>query len=180
MWFGSPLNYGVDSQRFSTIDVWFQNVAKDLPRSEKERILTIVSFFPWEIWKTRCKVIFEGQKIDPLIVINNASRAALEYQAATFKIAGHSHARMDSRASWCPPRLGFIKVNIDGAWADAASSAGFGVILHDSTGPFCGGTAGPNSCESALMSEAEAALSGLKLAAQFGHHRISWHLIPKF
>ncbi|ONI06162.1 hypothetical protein PRUPE_5G044600 [Prunus persica] len=86
---------------------------------------------------------------------------------------------MDSRASWCPPRLGFIKVNIDGAWADAASSAGFGVILRDSTGAFCGGTAGPNSCESALMSEAEAALSGLKLAAQFGHHRISWHLIPK-
>ncbi|KAI5327744.1 hypothetical protein L3X38_027140 [Prunus dulcis] len=79
---------------------------------------------------------------------------------------------MDSRASWCPPRLGFIKVNIDGPWADAASSAGFGVILRDSTGAFCGGTAGPNSCESALMSEAEAALSGLKLAAQFGHHRI--------
>ncbi|BBH02943.1 hypothetical protein Prudu_013664 [Prunus dulcis] len=28
------------------------------------------------------------------------------------------------------------------------------------------------------MSEAEAALSSLKLAAQFGNHRISWHLIP--
>ncbi|BFG34916.1 hypothetical protein CerSpe_211900 [Prunus speciosa] len=79
---------------------------------------------------------------------------------------------MDGRVPWCPPRSGFIKVNIDGAWADAVSSAGFGVILRDSSGAFCGGTAGPNSCESALMSEAEAALFGLKLAAQFGHQRV--------
>ncbi|CAL2253031.1 unnamed protein product [Prunus armeniaca] len=169
VWFGSPLSYRVDSQGFTTSDVWFQNMSRDLPRGEKERILTILSFFLWEIWKTWCKVIFEGQKIDPLKVINNANKAAYEYQAATVKIVGQSSVRNNGLAPWCPPRSGFIKVNVDGAWKDAASSACFGVILRDSSGAFCGGTAGPNLCESALMSKAEAALSGLKLAAQFGH-----------
>lgn len=65
----------------------------------------------------------------------------------------------------------FIKVNIDEAWNNAAILAGFGVILCDSAGTFYGGAVGPIGCQSALISEAESALTGLKLAAHCGHQR---------
>lgn len=37
---------------------------------------------------------------------------------------------------WCPPRIGFVKINTDAAWKKESSMAGIGVVIRNLEGIF--------------------------------------------
>ncbi|CAL9010413.1 unnamed protein product [Prunus brigantina] len=139
---------------------------------EKHDLLTMLSFFLWEIWKTRCKAIMEGCKIDPCKVVETAGKAKVEFQKVwqgnTNNEASHSLSTGEV-FSWEPPPMGFVKVNIDGSWHSNGRKAGVGVVIRNSVGEFLGGMAASRVGHSALEVEAEAAVMGLELAANLGY-----------
>lgn len=72
-----------------------------------------------------------------------------------------------------PPRRGWFKVNSDAAWKKDTNRAGIGVMIRDSKGLLCGGSAESMICHSVLEAEAEAALGGLKLALLSNYRKVT-------
>jgi hypothetical protein len=71
------------------------------------------------------------------------------------------------------PALGWTKCSVDAAFYDGDRSAATGVILRDSDGRTCGGTAKwYEHCMSALVAEAQACYDGLQFARDRGIRRI--------
>ncbi|CAL2275834.1 unnamed protein product [Prunus armeniaca] len=174
VWFGSPITLRIHTQSFSTLDVWLNNILDLRTESKMENhdLLTMLSFFLWEIWKTRCKAIMEGCRIDPCKVVETASKAKVEFQKVWQGNANCVTSRSPSIGevcSWEPPPMGFVKVNIDGSWQSNGRKAGVGVVIRNSVGEFLGGLAASRVGHSALEVEAEAAVMGLLLAANLGY-----------
>ncbi|CAL9007008.1 unnamed protein product [Prunus brigantina] len=176
VWFCSTFNYRVNTQSFTTFDQWLESLLKlPFPSSlDKRNFLTNISFLLWSIWKARCQFIFEGCKPEPTRVLQMANSAAGDFLKACLpsNSTGITHTEVLSNQShWTPPRIGWIKVNSDGAWK-TNKAAGLGVILRNSDGAFCGGLAEGKVCQSALAAEADAALSGLNLAMSLRHRKV--------
>ncbi|CAL9007311.1 unnamed protein product [Prunus brigantina] len=174
VWFGSPMTLRIDTQSFSTLDVWLNSILdlRTESKMEKHDLLTMLSFFLWEIWKTRCKAIMEGCRIDPCKVVETAGKAKVEFQKVWQGNANNETSRSPSIGevcSWEPPPMGFVKVNIDGSWQSNGRKAGVGVVIRNSVGEFLGGMAASRVGHSALEMEAEAAVLGLDLAANLGY-----------
>ncbi|CAB4313879.1 unnamed protein product [Prunus armeniaca] len=72
-----------------------------------------------------------------------------------------------------PPRRGWFKVNFDAAWKKDTNRAGIGVMIRDSKGLLCGGSAESMICHSMLEAKAEAALGGLKLALLSNYRKVT-------
>lgn len=72
VWFGGPLNYRVDRMVVTTLDAWILLVSKECPDNldDKKFLLTIVAFTCWNIWKDRCKTIFNRKPSSPIQTIN--------------------------------------------------------------------------------------------------------------
>ncbi|XP_020420319.1 uncharacterized protein LOC109949327 [Prunus persica] len=139
---------------------------------EKHDLLTMLSIFLWEIWKTRCKAIMEGCRIDPCKVVETTGKAKVEFQKVWQGNANSVTSRSPSIGevcSWEPPPMGFVKVNIDGSWQSNGRKVGVGVVIRNSVGEFLGGLAASRVGHSALEVEAEAAVMGLELAANLGY-----------
>ncbi|BFG42389.1 hypothetical protein CerSpe_286630 [Prunus speciosa] len=113
----------------------------------------LLSFFLWEIWKTRCKAVIEGSTIDPAKVIENALRAQMEFteirRVPSDEVVVNNILNVHP-ASWNAP------------------SGGVGVVIINTGGQFVGGLAGPICCDSALAAEAHSAIKGLALSANLG------------
>ncbi|KAI5337104.1 hypothetical protein L3X38_016373 [Prunus dulcis] len=117
----------------------------------------MLSFFLWEIWKTRCKAIMEGYRIDPCKVVETAGKAKVEFQKVWQGNANSVTSRsplIGEVCSWEPPPMGFVKVNIDGSWQSNGRKAGVGVVIRNSVGEFLGGLAASRVGHSALEVEA--------------------------
>ncbi|CAL8991302.1 unnamed protein product [Prunus brigantina] len=99
VWFGSPMTLRIDTQSFSTLDVWLNNILdlRTESKMEKHDLLTMLSFFLWEVWKTRCKAIMEGYRIDPCKVVENAVVEFLGGLAASR--VGHSALEVEAEAA---------------------------------------------------------------------------------
>ncbi|BFG40875.1 hypothetical protein CerSpe_271490 [Prunus speciosa] len=174
--FCSTFNYRVNPQSFTTFDQWFKSLIQmKFPSSlDKRNFLTKISFLLWFIWKARCRFIFDGCKPEPIHVLqmaNSAARDFLEACLPSISIGITNREVLPAQPLWSPPRLGWYKVNSDGAWK-SNKAAGLGVIIRNSEGAFCGGLAEGKVCQSALATEADAVLSGLNLALSLHHRKV--------
>ncbi|KAL6279433.1 hypothetical protein ACE6H2_016314 [Prunus campanulata] len=175
VWFGSPLNYRVHNQSITTFDNWLNSMFQLnlTSSSDRNQLMTIISFILWEIWKARCKFVIEGRQLHPIHVLDQAMRAANEFIEANVSQSTHSDfVSLISTRAWTPPSDGFVKVNTDAAWIKESNRSGVGVVIRDSAGNVCGGLADNLYCCSALHAEAEAALRGLSLAKRKGFSKV--------
>ncbi|XP_021815817.1 uncharacterized protein LOC110758301 [Prunus avium] len=105
-------------------------------------------------------------------VITRATDAALEFQRINDRHIQSHQTRNIGAEFWVTPKENFVKVNFDGAWSASDITAGIGTVIRDQFGSFCAGSAAPILCQSALAAEAEAAISGLHLAAINGNKKV--------
>ncbi|BFG21667.1 hypothetical protein CerSpe_079410 [Prunus speciosa] len=178
VWFGSELNYRINPQSFRTFDQWFLNLTQMefSSKVDKNWCLTYISFILWAIWKSRCHFIFEGVKLEPIEVLRSASsstREFMEVQNSAAQASFVSRSVDNLSVHWSPPRRGWFKVNSDAAWRKDTNRAGLGVMIRDSEGLLCGGSAEGIICPSVLLAEAKAALGGLKLALDSNYRKVN-------
>lgn len=177
VWFGSDLSYKVDPRRISTFDRWIEGIIAipGTSRTECKFLLSLLSFLCWEIWKARCKYIFNGSRPNPRRVINHARDACSEYLAVVSKIDARgnlSPVPHVQRTRWSKPIPNYVKLNLDGSWYPGTMKGSIGIVSRNSSGEWCGGLASPLLCVSSLSAEAAAALCALHLARNKGYLRV--------
>ncbi|CAL2228879.1 unnamed protein product [Prunus armeniaca] len=173
VWFCSTFNYRVNTRSFTTFDQWVESLVQMKFPSflDKRNFLTNLI---WFIWKVRCQFIFYGCKHEPTRVLQMANSMVgdfLEAYLPSNSIVITHREVLPTQPHWTPPRTGWVKVNSDGAWK-TNKAAGLGVIIRNSAGAFSGGLAEGKVCQSAIAAEADAVLSGLKLAPSLRHRKV--------
>ncbi|KAE8679585.1 NFU domain protein 1 [Hibiscus syriacus] len=119
----------------------------------------IWSFIPgvviWTIWKTINFIVFEGEKLDQIELFFLARVRLASWFLAKYKdisipkdslisdpSIGDSHSSYKFLKSsifpWCPPPIGFIKLNVDAATSSDWKKSGLGGILRDHLGAILG------------------------------------------
>ncbi|XP_008242862.1 PREDICTED: uncharacterized protein LOC103341160 [Prunus mume] len=120
VWFGSPMTLRIDTQSFSTLDVWLNSILdlRTESKMEKHDLLTMLSFFLWEIWKTRCKAIMEGCRIDPCKVVETASKAKVEFQKMWHGNANNETSYISiSLGGMAASRVGHSALEVSWGWS---------------------------------------------------------------
>jgi ribonuclease HI len=164
VWFGSPLGLEIDKGKVTTLDKWVLDLLATISsKSERKRLITMVGFFCWAIWKARCSFIYQGVEVSPTKTITMALSLMSEFLSVR---SGQQTCSVvnTGRNYWNPPPIDYIKVNCDAAWNSTTCRAGLGSVIRDSSSSLLGGLARPTSCGSALIAESKAILEGVKLA----------------
>ena len=143
--------------------------------SGQERIELTVNVL-WQIWKSRNRRQFEDKRMDPMTVVNKATREWREFQEVQDVDGGTGNHRTSGKeglGGWKEPEGGWVKINSDAAVQQKTERAGWGMIARDCLGNALGAWAVPNtSCSSAKQEEALALRSAMLMAKQQGWRRV--------
>ncbi|PRQ18872.1 putative reverse transcriptase zinc-binding domain-containing protein [Rosa chinensis] len=83
VWFGSPLGLRLDKKSVTTLDSWLSSINNcTTTGTEKERLLTWISFLCWKIWTARCDFIYRWEALSPQKVICDGVKLANEFWGA--------------------------------------------------------------------------------------------------
>jgi ribonuclease HI len=102
----------------------------------------------WRTWFVRNSWVHEGKWIngsasvnflmsywDSLIAIRQGGVVDVKGKRPVGEFRVSSEAKlMTAAGSWKPPKEGWIKINVDGAYMDNSRDAGIGVVIRDSSG----------------------------------------------
>lgn len=166
-WFAHPLGYRVPLDHISSLDRWLEFLLSTKKSIGKNFVFlsSQVAFLLWQIWKHRCKCVFEHGDPDPIGVASSAYQAASEYLAAQVGTPrAPSLVNVSESSLWCPPLPGHFKINTDASWNSSSLSCGLAAILRNDCGALVNGFSLFGSACSAEAAEAQAVLLGLKLA----------------
>ncbi|KAK9950806.1 hypothetical protein M0R45_006274 [Rubus argutus] len=167
VWFGSPVGLQINKSKVSTLDKWVLDLlASSESKDDRGRVLTMVGFFCWAIWKARCSFVYQGMEVCPTKIISTALALLNEFQFARCIIHDPIISVIVEVNHWVPPPNSYTKVNCDAAWNANTCRAGLGILIRDCSGSLVGGLTRPNSCGSVLIVESEAILEGMKLAKE--------------
>lgn len=154
------------------LSIWFPQVHEDLIRNQVMlghgwQLLMVVF---WQIWLTRNEARFQG-------IYHQLSKKIHQIDAIIWNMSQHPNSpslvrfrptiqRMNLiiNVKWWPPPLGWIKMNMDGAFLQRVLVAGSGAVLRDDAGQFCGVVSMPICSGSVLLAEVWATKLGLVLA----------------
>ncbi|BFG21271.1 hypothetical protein CerSpe_075460 [Prunus speciosa] len=170
VWFGGNLNYRINHLEITSLWHWLHDILLSYSNriDDQNWLATQIVFTCWNIWKSRCKAIFEHKTPSPHSTIT-ATRVGINNFMEAVKLSRSPHITANERTStspicWNPPNVGIIKVNVDASWNHNNCRAGIGVILRDSCCNFIAAKAIPSTASSALEAEAQAVLHGCELA----------------
>ncbi|XP_062021341.1 uncharacterized protein LOC133737882 [Rosa rugosa] len=173
MWLSPPNEGHILSTGPIPTDAPKMGLAKSISiASDKKRMLTLVSFICWAIWKARCSFIYQHRPISPALVLDNVLRLAGEFWSANALMkpspaSPSQYPSPDRLTSWTPPPFGFSKINVDASWKPPNSS-GIGVVIRNSDRSLvCASSSGCRRDSSSVeMAEARAILAGINLAIE--------------
>ena len=87
----------------------------------------------WALWHNRNEIRCGGVRKSRQVLFKWASNYLMEYRTAVAQnILAPSLPRLD--ATWCPPRGGHFKINVDGAVFSKKKAVGIGVVIRDDEG----------------------------------------------
>ncbi|CAL8992566.1 unnamed protein product [Prunus brigantina] len=179
VWFGSPLGFIGDRQHVTSLDRWILSLTllAGSSKDEVNRVITVLSFLMWSIWKARCKAIFEQQRPNPGLVIKGAMEAWTDFQNSAPRLgASNSDANEESEVVmgtiWQAPLVPYLKLNVDAAWLSNSGQTGIGIIIRNHLGELKGGKMCRTTAMSAVDAEARAVMEGLSFAADQGYSHI--------
>ncbi|KAF7840640.1 ribonuclease H [Senna tora] len=135
----------------------------------------------WMLWNWRNRAIFCDDFVRPkhphlsiIEFVKEISSASDVYQSDRSPCI-----RVEKLVAWEKPRVGWVKVNSDGAVKQDVDSAGCGAILRDHSGRWLGGVIRSLGSASVLKAEAWGAFEGLALARDLGFRKVCWEADSK-
>lgn len=137
-----------------------------MPKREVEFVVTV-----WkEIWHARNKFIFEGRKLSPVTLIAKAKATIEAYQRVHETEQINRRDGVSKQKQWCPPPIGYYKVNVDAAVQAGAQLTGIRVVIRNSQGQVVATVAVKNTKpqENVSAAEAEAVKRGMEMAIEAG------------
>lgn len=123
----------------------------------------------WGIWKNRNLVKHKGRHKLAKTIAKDAASSVEEFRQNNHHNDTNHRTRGQSRPTWCPPKRGWFKVNIDEAVFKEAGQSRVGVVIRNEKGELMGAM-----CKKipfplgALEAEAIAAEEGIALARDLG------------
>jgi ribonuclease HI len=81
---------------------------------------------------------------------------------------GNSDGMEPKKHTWIPPKVGWVKINVDGAFVEQTGEAGIGILARDHLGVVCfSAWRVLFHCSSPAEAETRACVEGLRLASQW-------------
>ncbi|KAF7823513.1 reverse transcriptase [Senna tora] len=133
-WFVSPLSLKMDLLKVCRVEDWLACVfAKNSTLDDWDK--AILACTCWQIWKSRCSLVFQGEGLVPFQVARRACAMAEEFWLVNnfpLSLPGGSVLHLGKeKASWVRPERNMIKINCDGAFSEDSGEAGIGVVARD-------------------------------------------------
>ncbi|XVF81823.1 hypothetical protein PTKIN_Ptkin15bG0186900 [Pterospermum kingtungense] len=172
--FGLGVNYKLDREQISTFDGWLKGIVDmdGIFGTEKDNLLRIVAVCCWEMWKSRCEMIFQKRQIYPVGVFWKVNALVQELsginEPSDFISNRRNERELVHKDRWIFPAEGWYKVNCDGAF----SAAGIGIVIRDADGSLVNGLAKKVKTNSCIVTEAMALKEGVRLAERMGLRRV--------
>ena len=177
VWFGGCLNLRLQGMDLCDWVVWLKETFLSVRGTKEEKCerLQYVAFCCWHIWLARCDFVFNQKTICP-----NQVLAAIAFSINAFKDAGKSCVPPPSPSAtvvasiprWCPPCLGFMKINVDASWVTGGGDGFIGVVARDDVGKFFAACRYGIKAMSVACAEALAILLGCELGISCGWRSI--------
>ncbi|XP_058180179.1 uncharacterized protein LOC131298719 [Rhododendron vialii] len=124
-------------------DIW-KRVGSMTSGETRREAMGLVAVIGWHIWTTRNHWVFKNDwKLETKILKEVVAEFNLFLQA---RESGHQRSQRDvsiNRCLWKPPEPGFLKINVDGAFAVGTHKRGVGVVVRDHEGRMLGAMAVP-------------------------------------
>lgn len=86
----------------------------------------------WNIWKARCKTMFEGKMPNPATVVEEIKQACDEIKG--LQRVGPVVLNIRETQGWRASTPGTVKVNCDAAWYNQTMLGGISVVARTSDG----------------------------------------------
>lgn len=98
---------------------------------DKSRILTILAFSCWYIWKTKCNLVFNGSPIVPSQVLHTITFTLGSFLEAQVPQSSLPYVSSTPDPHWSPPTAPYIKFNVDASWFQLDGRATLAAVLQD-------------------------------------------------
>ncbi|GKV15304.1 hypothetical protein SLEP1_g26100 [Rubroshorea leprosula] len=142
-----------------------------LTRLLPDNLLHVIAAIPLPITShledTMNKLIFEAQRIRPLIITQQASKLALETKLA-FEAKATLTLKTPRWVNWTPPPQHFLKLNIDGSHDHSSGKTTTGGLLHDHCGCWHHGFVINVGIATSFLAKLWGCKEGVKLAVSLG------------
>ncbi|KAK8544224.1 hypothetical protein V6N13_116505 [Hibiscus sabdariffa] len=143
-----------------TVVGWLGLAASSLSLSSFALLLSVL----WGLWRRRNTWVHERSLYPLHLVVEDAVLLCRDYASASAS-AQVSPFAATAPPHWRPPPVGYIKVNVDGAFLPSVRLGAIGVIARDSSGAVLGGFAKPVPIQGpASTVEVAALFAGLEFA----------------
>lgn len=135
VWFGSGMAFWILQKEIVAVDKWMEDMLCGCLAKETNReVVGAIFQMCWAIWKARNNFVFNGKKLVPSDVIEEAGKANVDYLQAVWTDLERGSPRSNQVERWSPPPLSVIKLNCDRAFKSSRSSAAFGILARDNGG----------------------------------------------
>ncbi|KAL4282528.1 hypothetical protein GQ457_16G017950 [Hibiscus cannabinus] len=144
----------------ATVVDWLGFVASSLSLSSFALLLSVL----WGIRRRRNTWVHERSLYPLQLVVEDAVLLCLDYASAC-AFSQIPPPAVAALPRWCPPSIGYVKVNVDGAFLPSARLGAIGVVARNSSGAVLGGFVKPIPVHGpASTVEVSALFAGLKFA----------------
>ncbi|KAM1099712.1 hypothetical protein ACFX2B_006202 [Malus domestica] len=172
IWFGGQLCLRRVGDGVSSFNSWIQDMLNLASHQrERSRILSIIAFSCWHIWKARCNYVFNAITIVPSHVLHAISLSLVSFWEVQVPKSFISRSIIDSSRPdprWCCPIALYIKINVDASWSSVSGRTNLATVLRDHEGQFVAAHKLSIVAPSVVFAEAMAVLNGCELAAEPG------------
>ena len=128
----------------------------------------------WLLWQWRNQFVFGNQNIPFETAINNIILRCKEIHIseACCSSLPSTYSSGSQPVYWCPPDVGFVKLNTDGSFMPHSMKAGSGGLFRDSNGKWILGFTRNCGICTTLEAELWGILTGLKIAQEKGFTKL--------
>ncbi|GLT77217.1 hypothetical protein SLA2020_488250 [Shorea laevis] len=130
----------------------------------------------WHLWKSRNRLVFEGQRSLPHLVARQAHTFALETRFALESVNLIHDTRAPRWVFWTPPPHPYLKLNTDGTYNHHSGKAAARRLIHDHNGCWVHGFAVNVGLTTSFLAELWGCREGLKLANSLGIQQLVFEM----